>query len=565
MQGRVFVSVNIRIRTIHNRNNKFSGFDHMQASTDGTRITEPHSRRMLLFLIITALICGALIMVVEVLGSRVIGPFFGVSLFVWTSLITVTLVALASGYAIGGLLADRRGTADYLYGIILLAGLAVLLIPFYKLVVLKLCVPLGLRLGAFTSASLLFGPSLFLLGCVSPLLIKIAAREMKNIGRTVGGFYAISTLGSVIGTVLTGFVLIAYLGVNQIFYLVGILLCLLSLVYFLIRRRAWWIASSLLLVFLVPLSPSGVLPSVVTHNGTRASLVAYHDSYYGNLKVVDYENQQQHSRDMVIDGQIQGSVDLVDGLPIEEYAYFMSFLPPALNPKIDTALVIGLGAGMVPNLLEQQGIKTDVVDIDPAVFDFAERYFDVQISGRKVVQDARYFLQSNTDRYDLVALDVFSGDMTPSHLLSLEALQLAEQRLAENGILAVNLIGDLLDDNYMTASVVKTLEQVFDQVHIFQTVNPQNTKGTANLTLIAYQGGERSFDKTTLHGSSVSHHIRQRVIENFGRRFEFPENTPAIILTDDFNPVDVIDASVREDQRRRILEYTEWEILGYSG
>src|SRR5210317_2613665 len=90
-----------------------------------------HPRWMLFFLIFTALVCGAMIMVVEVLGSRVIGPFFGVSLFVWTSLITVTLVALALGYAIGGRFADRRGTADYLYGIILLAGLAVLLIPVY--------------------------------------------------------------------------------------------------------------------------------------------------------------------------------------------------------------------------------------------------------------------------------------------------------------------------------------------------------------------------------------------------------------------------------------------------
>lgn len=537
----------------------------MQISTNSAKVAEPRSQWMLLFLIVTALICGALIMVLEVLGSRVIGPFFGVSLFVWTSLITVTLAALALGYAVGGLLADRRGTADYLYGIILLAGLAVLLIPLYKLAVLKMCVPLGLRLGAFASASLLFGPSLFLLGCVTPLLVKIAAREMKNIGRTVGGFYAISTIGSVIGTVLTGFVLIAYLPISQIFYLVGILLCLLGLSHFVVRRRAWWMASLLLLAFLTPSTQSVELPSVLTHNGTRVSLIAYHDSYYGNLKVVDYQNPQQYSRDMVIDGQVQGSVDMVDGLPIEEYAYFMSFLPSALNPNIDTALVVGLGAGMVPNLLEQQGIKTEVVDIDPAVFDFAERYFDVRVSGRKVVQDARYFLHSSADQYDLVVLDVFSGDMTPSHLLSLEALHLAEQRLTGDGILAVNLIGDLLDDNYMTASVVKTLEQVFDQVKIFLTVDPEQTRGVANLALLAYQGGERSFDKTILHESSVSHHIRQRVMPNFGRRYEFPENTPAIILTDDFNPLDVIDAPLREEQRQRILKYTEWEILGYSG
>ncbi len=537
----------------------------MQTSNDSSENTEPHSRWMLLFLLFTALICGAMIMVVEVLGSRVIGPFFGVSLFVWTSLITVTLVALALGYAIGGQLADRRGTADYLYGIILLAGLAVLLIPVYKLAVLKLCVPLGLRLGAFVSASLLFGPSLFLLGCVSPLLVKIAVREMRNIGRTVGGFYAISTIGSVIGTVVTGFILIAYLGVNSIFHLVGASLCLLGLGYFIFARRAWWMTLGLLLIALFPSGRSDVLPSVISAYGQQVSLIAHHDSYYGSLKVVDYQDQKVHNRDMLIDGLLQGSIDVVSGESIEVFSYFMTLLPYALNPDMDNALVIGLGAGLVPNWLEKRGIRTDAVDIDPAVFDFAERYFNVQLSGRKVKQDARYFLQNSLDVYDLVVLDAFSGDSTPGHLVSLEALQLVEQRLTDKGILAVNLIVDSSANYYMAASVVKTLEQVFDQVQVFRTVGPQQTSGIENLALIAYQGEERLPDENLLDETNVAHQVRRQVMDNIHRRFEFPADTSAIILTDDYNPVDVFDTATREELRRRILEYTEWEILGYSG
>ena len=132
---------------------------------------------------------------------------------------------------------------------------------------------------------------------------------MKSLGRTVGGFYAISTIGSVIGTVLTGFVLIAYLGVNNIFYLVGVLLCLLGLGYFLLRRRVWWMSALLLLVFLIPINRPETLPSVLTQDGTRASLVAFYDSHYGSLKVVDYQYQQKHIRDMVVDGAIQGGED----------------------------------------------------------------------------------------------------------------------------------------------------------------------------------------------------------------------------------------------------------------
>ncbi|MDH4020704.1 MAG: fused MFS/spermidine synthase [Xanthomonadales bacterium] len=537
----------------------------MHTNADTPKTTESHSRFMLLFLLFTALVCGAMIMVVEVLGSRVIGPFFGVSLFVWTSLITVTLVALALGYAIGGRFADRRGTADYLYGIILLAGLAVLLIPVYKMAVLKLCVPLGLRLGAFVSASLLFGPSLFLLGCVSPLLVKIAVREMKNIGRTVGGFYAISTIGSVIGTVVTGFVLIAYLGVNSIFHLVGLSLCLLALGYFILIRRAWWMTLGLIVVFLFPSGQPGVLPSVQSAYGQQVSLIAHHDSYYGSLKVIDYQDQRVHNRDMLIDGLMQGSIDVVSGESIEAFSYFMTLLPYALNPDMDNALVIGLGAGLVPNWLEKRGIQTDAVDIDPAVFDFAERYFNVRLSGRKVKQDARYFLQNSLDVYDLVVLDAFTGDSTPGHLVSLEALQLVEKRLSDQGILAVNLIIDSSANNYMAASVVKTLEQVFDQVQAFRTVGPQQSPGIENLALIAYRGEERIPDESYLNPNSIAHQVRRQVMDNIYRRFEFPDDTAAIILTDDYNPLDVFDIATREELRRRILEHSEWDILGYSG
>ncbi len=149
------------------------------------------TRAFLGFLLLTAVLCGGLVMVIEVLGSRVIGPFFGVSLFVWTSLISVALIALALGYAVGGWLADRRDRPGWLYAIIALAGVATLLVPLARGAVLDLTVPLGLRTGSFTATLLLFGPALWLLGMVSPYLVKLARRESASLGFTVGGFYAL--------------------------------------------------------------------------------------------------------------------------------------------------------------------------------------------------------------------------------------------------------------------------------------------------------------------------------------------------------------------------------------
>lgn len=518
---------------------------------------------LLVYLMFTAMISGALVMVIEVLGSRVIGPFFGVSLFVWTSLIAVTLISLSLGYAIGGHIADKRGTAEYLYGIILLAGVAVLLIPFLKSAVLKFCLPLGLRWGAFVSTALLFGPALFLLGCVSPYLVKIAASELKSIGRTVGGLYALSTVGSVIGTVLTGFVLIAYLGVDSIFYLVGTLLVFLALVFFVFFRRIRWAASLAALPFIIFLTDTDAIPDKVMKNGTRVSMVASHDSYYGNLKVVEYSYGNKRTRELIIDGLIQGGIDVNSGQSIYAYSYYLTLLPYALHPEIERALVIGMGAGIVPRWFEQQGIRTDVVDIDPTVFDYARRYFGVKVSGREFTQDARYFAQSSRDTYDVVVLDVFTGDTTPAHLLSLESLRMVGERLADQGVLAINLVGSLYTDNYMTASIVRTLREVFDQVDVYPTVDLAKKDG-GNLAVIAYQGTRRQPDFSRIDAFDISHYARDNVLANLGRRFEFPEGTPAIVLTDDYNPVDFFDAGLKEDVRRDILDTTEWDILIFS-
>jgi MFS family permease len=282
-----------------------------------------HSRSFIYYLFLTALSCGAMVMVIEVLGSKVIGPVFGVSLFVWTSLITVTLVALSAGYAAGGYVSDKKDSPDYLYGIIFLAGLLVLLVPFMKSIILRLCQPLGLRMGALTSSTILFGPSLFLLGCVSPYIIKVSARELRNIGRTVGVFYSISTVGSFLGTIMTGFFLIAYFGVSRIFEVVGILLVLLAVIYFLIFRKKVYVLAALIVPFV--LFSADDLTSFTLSNGTRVIEVLHKDTFYGQLNVIDYTYGPKHYRELLIDGQVQGGIDMGRGLSILIHIFYSAF------------------------------------------------------------------------------------------------------------------------------------------------------------------------------------------------------------------------------------------------
>ncbi len=510
------------------------------------------------YLIVTAVLCGGLVMVIEVLGSRVVGPFFGVSLFVWTSLITVTLVSLATGYAVGGVLSDRRSSPDYLYAIIFAAGLLTLLVPYAKHYVLKSCMSLGLRTGALASSALLFGPALFLLGCVSPYVIKIAAREMKNIGRTVGIFYALSTAGSFIGTVLTGFVLIAYFRVGRIFEFIGFTLLLLSVLYFLVFRKKWYVLPVLLLPVLLPLGGGRVEKTMP--DGTTVTRVFSEDSFYGNLKVVDYSYGPTHTREMIIDGLVQSGVDMRSGQSVYEYPYFMYFLPYGMNPDARNSLVIGLGAGVIPRWLEEHGIATDVVDIDPKVAAVAAQYFGFRNPGGVVISDARYYLASAAKKYDYIVVDVFNGDTTPGHLLSLEAFRLLNRRLTDRGVVAFNLIGSLREP-LVIASVVRTLKEVFRSVKVYPEFSPQEGGGYGNIAVIACNAPSLSFDPARVKNFPVHPLAEAGVWRYLGKEYTFPEGTPAIVLSDDFNPVDVYDLRLKETVRKNILRNTDWDIL----
>ncbi len=502
-------------------------------------------------LLLTAVVCGAVVMVVEVLGSRVIGPFFGASLYVWTSLITVTLVALAAGYWGGGVLSDRcKNHTDWLYAIIALAGVLILLVPLVKLPVTRMALSMGLRLGSLVSAGLLFGPALLLLGMVSPIIIRIAVRETSRVGRTVGLFSSVSTIGSFIGTVCTGFILIAYFNVDRIFVVTGGGLLLLSVVYAVAWRRYWIFIPILLLPFLIP--EAGANKTKLLPSGTRVTRTFFKDSFYGNMQVMEYSLGSKRTRELVVDAAIQGGIDVASGASVYEYPYFLEFIPRAINPNGKECLVIGLGAGVVPMWYEKQGVRVDVVDIDPLVFDVARRFFGFSISGESIIEDARYFLNRTGKRYDYVILDVFNGDNTPFHVLSKEALMTLKQRMAPDGVLGINVWGNLRGDTYMSASIVRTLKEVFATVDIYPGFDEAGNEGVGNLELFAYDQPPVTINSAQLTGYDV-HPMAGAVRDLMIRKFTFPADTPAMTLTDGYNPIDFYDLKTKELNRKRIV------------
>ena len=511
------------------------------------------SMTFVVFLDFTCLVCGAMVMVLEILGSRVVGPFFGVSLFVWTSLIAVTLLGLSLGYAVGGFMADRKGSPAHLYGIVFLAGAAVLLIPVLKKPVLEATLVLGLRLGALTASCLLFGPALFLLGCVSPYIVKVTARQLSHFGRTVGLLYAVSTIGGLIGTVCTGFLLIAHFRVSGIFLFCGTGLIVLSTLYFLLFGKKYICVVLLAVPLLLP--ASGEVHTMLLGNGTRVTKTFEADTFYGNLRVLDFASAdgKVREREMVVDGVSQGKVDLNNGMPLHDYFYYLQYIPFSLNAQGKNCLVIGLGPGILPAWYEKMGITTDVVDISQEVFAVAEKYFGFRSSGRCIVGDARYFLNTSKKKYDFVILEVFNGENTPSHLLSLESLRLISRHMNGGAILGINLIGSIRNDTFVISSIKKTLEKVFTTVEIFPTFKPDvHNRGIGNVEIIACNLPHLTLAKERLRAFQFSPR-EGRGFGRIGETFTLRPGTPAVVLTDDYNPSDFYNLDVKEQFRKWII------------
>ena len=502
---------------------------------------------------------GALVMAIQVLGARSVAPFFGVSLFVWTALIAVTLLALAAGYLVGGMLADRKGSPALLFGLIGGAGIWVLIIPLIKIAVLQAALPLGLRWGALTSALILFGPPLFLLGCVSPFVVRLATQEWSRLGRTVGLLYAVSTAGSFFGTIITGYYVVAEFGVSRAFQGAGALLLLLPAIYFTVFR-------SRPVALLLPLLALGVgvmFPqqrSATLPDGTVARVVESRDGYYGRVQIIEYQGTGGHTREMVIDGLIQGGVDVATGQSIYEYGYLLEHLAISANPQGRRALVLGLGAGIVPRRFAVHGIETEVVDIDPTVVSMARTHFGLPAGQTVHLGDARYFLATVDAKYDYIILDLANGDTTPGHLLTREALELVRARLAPGGVMALNLFGSLGPERRMTASVIRTLEEVFPWVQVYPLFAPGVGDQTGNIALVAGIGkplaGLPLLDEADVHPMA-----RVALREALTRHFVWTGTKEGIVLTDDYNPIDVLDLPMKEVVRRRILDSTPHELL----
>lgn len=513
-----------------------------KAKAEDERLTKRRRRGEGLVLSGVVFTCGAILMALEIVGSRILAPEFGNSIFVWGSLISIVLAALTVGYYLGGRLADRRPRPAVLAGVIAVAGVLIFVLPFLYPALNRGVAgsDLGPRLGPLLASLVLFLLPSICLGAVSPFAVRLRAQEVASVGTTAGLLYAVSTAGSIAGTLGTAFFLIALLRVSSIVHGLGLALVVLALLLLAWDGRRG--GAALLLGLALGL---GLLLLWRGRSMPEAGILLDRDTFYHHLLV----SEAQGSRYLDFDNLRQSAMTVADPLDLRlAYTRTMA-LAVAFRPAARRVLFIGVGGGSIPKRLRHDFPDTtiDAVDIDPVVLDVAQRFFGVPRDGRLrlYAEDGRLFLQKGGEAYDVVFLDAYNSDTIPFHLTTLEFYQELQQRLAPDGIVVSNIIGALVGPrSRLFHAMARTMRAAFRQIYILPVGASAATGGVTNLIVVATPDARRlSRDEIVRRALGLQGRLvpLAEAQEAAGRLYEGPldfSNVP--LLTDDFAPVDLL-------------------------
>ena len=442
-------------------------------------------------LYIAVFVSGMSTLAIELSASRLLGSVFGTSNLVWANVIGLILLYLTFGYFIGGWWADRSPHFLTFYRIIAWAGFLSALIPLAARPVLRIAAgavvgaEAALAIGSFVSILVLFSVPVTLLGTVSPFAIRLAMQgevDIRTVGKTSGYIYAISTLGSLVGTFVPVLLLIPELGTMMTFLLFSGALYVLALLnlWRISRRHAvrllWMPLVIILLVALVldgPLRPAQAGATILYEKESGYNYIQVQEDSRGYRYLYLNEGQGIHS---------QWHPDIYTYRRTWSFFLTASYFnnPPYTQSDVKSMAIVGLAAGTIARQYTAVygNIPIDGIEIDPAVIEAGELYFDMnkeQMPALNVyAEDGRYMLLQLGRRYDVIALDAYRPPYIPWHLTTVEFFTEVRDHLTENGVAAVN-VGRTDTDRRLVNAMAATLLEVFPTVHAMDVPLSFNT------------------------------------------------------------------------------------------
>ncbi len=488
---------------------------------------------------VVVFVSGGVVMIFELVGSRITGPYVGTSTYAWTSLIGVILASLSLGYYLGGKLADKRPDTLPLAIIIAISGLLIAISTFFKDIIPSIIssYPLSLETKSILISLILFAPASLFLGMISPYAVRLKMNTVENAGKTAGNLYALSTMGSIVGTFLAGFYIIPHFGSAKSLMILTIILFILSII--LLGKNILKISTLFFLTFTIFVSTFSLVSGEIIAREKMfvKNLIIDKDTEYNRIWIYDFidTNTKKPARALSTDlFGIQGAV-FTDGTEDLVFNYTKFYrLAEFFFPNIKSALTIGGCAYTQPQDFLKRNPESviDVVEIDPGMTEVAKEYFGLKDDTRLNIihEDGRIFLNKRLKKYDAIFIDAFNGAASvPFNLTTKETARAVFESLNDEGVVMMNIISSIEGEKgkFLRAEYA-TYSEVFPQVYIFQVEKSINSNDVQNIMLVALKNSKKpSFLSNNKEISKQLSNLWKKPIEN---------DTP--VLTDDFVPVE---------------------------
>src|SRR6202022_94925 len=498
------------------------------------RVPEPAALWRQRWLLPLAFTGGLASLGIEFSAARLLAPFFGQSLFIWGTLIGLILIYLTIGYYAGGQLADRRPDTRLLFQLTGGAALLTAAIPLVSRPILSIAqsgfaqVSVGLVLGSLISVIVLFAAPVILLGMVSPFVIRLRIRELETAGNAAGAVYALSTLGSILGTFLPVFWLIPTYGTRPTIFVLAFLLGAISTagLYEPGRRR---------LYLLIPV----VIVALALLSGGAIRGAAYGVRVYETESAYNYIQDVRNGTEtqLLLD---EGSAvhSIYDPTRLYTHGYWDdALLAPSFGSGRAPGRValVGLAGGTVARQFTaiDGPIPIDGVEIDPKIVEAGRRYFDMTEPNLHVtVADGRYWMATQAGRYDVIFVDAYRQPYIPFYLTTREFFESAKAHLAPDGVVAIN-VGRTPSDNRLVDALSGTLNAVFPNVFVIDS----NRRFTNSVIYATASSAtiDRFIARASAETNPKLQPIAAEALQTGGVRRVGPNG---IVFTDDLAPVE---------------------------
>ena len=432
------------------------------------------------YLYLTEFFAGMSVMAVELGASRLLAPYFSSSQIVWTIIIGTIMIAMALGNLYGGRSADKNPDPDKLYGRIIIAAIWIAAIPVLgKYMITGIAVALifsinsnFLIIAAFAACMVVFVFPLFLLGTVTPSLVKYTVSSMDESGTVVGRLNAANTIGSIIGTFVPTFVSIPAVGTAITFLIFAGILLALAFVYFITEK-----------IFVKKMPVSAVLFVICCIFGHNGSFAFWQDdlSYEGE-SVYNYLQVYENDREVVLSTNVLFGVQSVYRKEKEltgmyyDYAMAAPFLAGVKEKdKLDT-LILGMGTGTFATQCNRYFDNMNItgVEIDESITKLAREYFELSDDVPVVTYDGRAYLNADDKKYDLIMVDAYQDITIPFQMSSVEFFSLVKEHLNEDGVMVVNMNMRSGEEGDITQYLADTIASVFDNVYTVDVAGSSN-------------------------------------------------------------------------------------------